>query len=326
MNGWLLFFYTVPAKPVGSRMRIWRKLARMGAVPLKGAVYLLPASEEHREMLQWLVTETSAAGGEAGFAQTERIFPFEEEDLRALFNNQRGEEYSKIDQELDSLRRKLDSFRKGTRQLKPEAMHKQLQKIRGEFLELRRIDFFHAPQGGKLAGHLMEVEALSLQLFGREDKPGADVATILRHEDFQGRTWVTRPRPFVDRLASAWLISRFIDSEAVFVFLPEEEIKTGKGDMLSFDMAGGDFTHMDDLCTFEVLMVRFGLSRPALQQLAEIVHDLDLRDGKYNHPAGAGVEVVIAGIRDRSRSDQEALEQGIMVFDALYTSYSPEPF
>jgi hypothetical protein len=322
MSGWFLFFYTVPAKPVGSRMRIWRKLARIGAVQLKGAVYLLPASEEHREMLQWLVSETSASGGEAGFAQTERVIPFTDVELYALFNNQRAEEYGKILKEMDGFRRKMASFRKGTGQSRPEGLRRQFLKIRNEFQVIRKIDFFNSPQGRKMEDRFTEMEQEVSQLLSREKEQQADIAGILRPEDFRGRTWVTRPNLFVDRLASAWLIRRFIDPEASFVFLPEEEISTAKGDMLSFDVAGGDFTHLNDLCTFEALIVRFGLGEPALRSLAEIVHDLDLKDDRYGHPVTAGVEVVISGFRDQSLEDPEIIAHGLLVFDALYAGFS----
>jgi hypothetical protein len=324
MSGWLLFFYTVPAKPVGSRMRIWRKLARIGAIPLKGTVYLLPASEEHREMLQWLVTETSASGGEAGFAQTERVIPFADIELCELFNKQRAEEYEKVLKEMDAFRRKMASFRKGTRPPRPEVLHKQFLKIRNEFQTIRKIDFFHSPLGRKLEDRFTELEPEITQLLAkdREKEQQAGHAGILHPEDFQGRTWVTRPSLFVDRLASAWLILRFIDPDASFVFMPEEKINTAKGDMLSFDVAGGDFTHLNDLCTFEALIARFGLTEPALRPLAEIVHDLDLKDDRYGNPAMTGVEVVISGFRDQGLGDQDTLAHALLIFDALYASYS----
>jgi hypothetical protein len=321
MSGWLLFFYTVPAKPVGSRMRIWRKLARIGAVQLKGAVYLLPASEEHREMLQWLVSETSSSGGEAGFALTERIIPFEDGELRELFNEQRAGDYGKIIKEIEEFRRRVASFRKGTKPPRPEILRKQSRKIRSELQEIRKIDFFDSPQGSKLEEGFAEIEQEIVHLLARKEQPETGAGVTLRPEDFQDRTWVTRPSPFVDRLASAWLIRRFIDQGASFLFLPEEEIKA-RDDLLSFDVAGGDFTHHQDLCTFEALIERFGLSNPALRRLAEIIHDLDLKDDRYANPATPGVEMVIGGIRDQGRSDQELLEQGMLIFEALYVSYS----
>lgn len=322
MREWLLFFYTVPAKPVGSRMRVWRKLTRIGAVQLKGTVYLLPASDEHRELLQWLVGETVSAGGEAGFVLTERIDPYEDGELRELFNRQRTEEYAKVARELDSFSRRLASFRKGTRQMPLETLHKQFQKIRGGFQEIRGVDFFDSPAGRKLEARLAALEPEIQQMPGRDEKPFPGTSGTLRPADFQGRTWVTRPRPFVDRIASAWLIRRFIDPGAAFIFLSEDEIRAVKGDLLSFDVAGGDFTHHHDLCTFEALMERFGFSDPPLRQLAQVVHDLDLKDAKFGHPAAPGVEMVIAGIRARGESDQEILAQGMMVFEALYDTFS----
>jgi hypothetical protein len=322
INGWLLFFYKVPAQPVSSRMRIWRKLARIGAVQLKGAVYLLPATEEHQEMLQWLVAETLSSGGEAGFARTERIIPFQDAELRELFNKQRGEEYEEILKEIEGFRRKMASFRKGTRPPRPEILHKQFLKIRNEFHSIRKIDFFASPRGRSLEERFTGLEQEITRLLSREKEQATGAAGTLRREDFQGRLWVTRPRPYVDRLASAWLIRRFIDPDASFVFLPEEEIPAAGDNMLSFDVAGGDFTHIDDLCTFETLITRFALTDQALRPLAEIVHDLDLKDDRYSNPAAAGVEAVISGLRDRGLDDQAILDQGLLIFDALHASYA----
>ena len=321
MNGWLLFFYTVPARPVGNRMRIWRKLARIGAVQMKGAVYLLPDQEEHRENLQWLSKETSACGGEAGWAHTERIHPFKEAELRELFNRQRTAEYDQLKKKLADLQRRTAAYQKGGQPPKPEILRKQFRKLRDELQTIARIDFFASETGQKMAAELGELEEEIARLLAQRKEPASKVGATLRRGNFQGRTWVTRPRPFVDRLASAWLIRRFIDPQASFAFRPEEEISAAKGEMVSYDVADGDFTHQQDLCTFETLIRRFGLTDPALRPLAEIVHDLDLKDDRYGNPAAAGVEAIIVGLGNRSRSDQEILAQGLQVFDALYAFF-----
>lgn len=325
-TGWLLFFYTVPARPVSNRMRIWRKLSRIGAIQLKGAVYLLPDDEENRELLQWLVTEASALGGEAGFATAERVIPFADEELQQLFNEQRALEYAELVKVVDTFERRLASVQKGSRSPSHGNLRKQFQKIRNEFQAARKIDFFGAEQGGALEKRLLalesEVQGLA-GIAGLAAKTATGSLTPLAGKDFQGRTWVTRPQPFVDRMASAWLIRRFIDPQARFAFMPEEGLAAAKGDMLSFDVAHGDFTHSDDLCTFELMVTRFGLNDPALRQLGEIIHDLDLKDARYGHAATAGVETVLAGIRGQGKGDQEIIDQGMLVFDALYATFTP---
>jgi len=324
--GWLLFFYTVPARPVGNRMRIWRKLARIGAIQLKGAVYLLPDDEENRELLQWLVTEAAALGGEAGFAPTARVFPFADQDLHELFTHERIREYAEIARAVDIFGRRLASVRKGSRPPARGTLRQQFQKIRNDFQAVRKIDFFGAQPGRALEKRLV---ALEPEVLGLTDKVGqarqTPVGSLARLavKDFQGCTWATRPHPFVDRMASAWLIRRFIDPQARFAFLSEEGLAAAKGDILSFDVSHGDFTHGEDLCTFEVLVLRFGLNDPSLQRLGEIIHDLDLKDAKFGHPETTGVETVLAGIRGQAKGDQEILDQGMVIFDALRASCVP---
>lgn len=327
-TGWLLFFYTVPARPVSNRMRIWRKLSRIGAIQLKGAVYLLPDDEENRELLQWLVTESSALGGEAGFAPAERVFPFSDNELLELFNDQRAREYAELAKVVDTFGRRLASVQKGSRPPARGTLRTQFQKIRNEFQALRKIDFFGVEQGRVLEIRLaaLEPEVLGLAAsVGMVRTSSMGSLSPFAAKDFQGRTWVTRPHPFVDRMASAWLIRRFIDPQASFAFMPEEKLGAAKDDMLSFDVGNGDFTHSADLCTFEVMVIRFGLDDPALRQLGEIIHDLDLKDARYGHPATAGVETVLAGIRGQAKGDQEILDQGMLIFDALHASCVTAP-
>ena len=323
---WLLFFYSVPAKPVGGRMRIWRKLARIGAVQLKGAVYLLPDGEEQRENLQWLIKETVAIGGEAGFARAEAVQPFTVAELRALFNRRREEDYSRLDAKVQELRRRVAACRSGAGSSRVVALRKQFGKIRDELQSLRRLDFFDSPAGRNTVADFADLEAAFKRLLAPAGEAEARPEATLRCRDFRGRTWVTRPRPYVDRLASAWLIKRFIDPRATFLFKPEAEIKPvagtdADGAVLSYDVAGGDFTHHHELCTFEVLLQRFGLTDDVgLGRLAEIVHDLDLNDDRYNHPAGPGLEALLQGLSSREISDHRLLARSFLLLDAFYAA------
>lgn len=319
--GWLLFFYTVPSRPVGNRMRIWRNLAKIGATPLKGAVYLLPDSDEHQELLKWLVAEVSSLGGEAGFVCAAEVFPLATGELHQLFDTQRVKEYSAVRKELDAFARRFAAVRKGSRPPRGNTLLKQFRKIKTSFATVRKIDFFHCAEGDALAQQLSRWEReLAALARGKTEDQDQIGGLPIRRQDFQQRTWVTRPRPFVDRIASAWLIKRFIDPKARFVFLPEEKLATAKGDMLSYDVAGGDFSHVNDMCTFESLIARFDLHDPALKRLAHIVHDIDLKDDKYGDPAAAGIEAVITGIRSQDVPDEEMLTRGMGIFDALYAT------
>ena len=149
------------------------------------------------------------------------------------------------------------------------------------------------------------------------------VKIVKRHTaDFKGKTWVTRKRPFIDRIASAWLIRKFIDKKAIFGFIDENEIKTLDKDAIIFDMVDGEFTHVGELCTFEVLLKSFGLKDKALVVIAEIVHQLDLQDGKYRNPTAEGLRDILNGIRKTVNDDHEAIEKGMSIFEMLYASNS----
>ncbi|RJQ38694.1 MAG: ChrB protein, partial [Nitrospiraceae bacterium] len=141
-----------------------------------------------------------------------------------------------------------------------------------------------------------------------------------RTEDYQNMTWATRKRPFIDRMASAWLIKKFIDKNSVFRFIDEKDIGSlGKG-VIAFDVRDGEFTHKGDMCTFEVLVKSFNLKDKALRKIAEIVHELDIKDGKYSNDEAKGIEGLLSGIRKTAKTDAGALEKGMEVFEMLYAS------
>lgn len=318
---WLLIFYSVPSHPVNARMRIWRKLAKAGAVQLKGAVYLLPASEEHEELLQWLINEVKSLGGDGAFVRTGEIRTMAEEDLRDLFLRQTGQELHKLEKELDVVERKVQGMRKGTRTKDAAGLVTLAGKISKEFDDIANRDFFSSPVAGDMKKRIQAVES-ALQTAGKG--PAAETAsiTLRRTEQYQGRTWATRKNPFVDRMASAWLIKRFIDPKALFRFIDEKEVPGPGSGMVAFDVHEGEFTHHGELCTFEVLAKAFGIKDKAVNKIAEIVHDLDLKDDKYGKPEAAGVEDILAGIRKTAKNDIDGLERGMAVFEMLYQSKS----
>jgi hypothetical protein len=316
---WLLIFYSVPAHPVSGRMRIWRKLAKAGAVQLKGAVYILPATDEHQELFQWIIGEVKTLGGDGSFVRTSRIETLRDAEVRSLFNAQRDEEYRELDKVLDGLERKVQSSRKSAVAGVKSSVSDALSALWKTFDEINKRDFFSAPLGKDTGKRL---QAIATTLKGLQEPGSAKPAPLARKDagQYHRKVWVTRKRPFIDRMASAWLIRRFVDRDATFRFIDEKDRDgLGQGE-ISFDMQGGEFTHYGELCTFEVLMRSFGIKDRAVRKIAEIVHDLDLKDDKYGNAAGSGIEEVLTGVRKASTDDADMLEKGMAVFEMMYRS------
>jgi hypothetical protein len=318
---WLLTFYSVPSHPVSNRMKIWRKLAKAGAVQLKGSVYILPATEEHEEFLQWLIGEVKSMGGDGAFVRTAEIKNMTNADLRRLFTTQADQEYHLLEKTIDVLERKIQSIRKGTKSEEGKRLADQAAKVMKEFEAARRRDYFESSTGSVLKKRIKALEAGFLDARGKAPE-GASSIVARRTQDYQGRIWATRKNPFVDRMASAWLIKRLIDPKASFVFIKERDIASLGNTTVAFDVRGAAFTHVGDLCTFEVLVKSFGIKDPAVKNIAEIVHDLDVRDDKFGKPEATGVEDILSGIRKTAKTDADGLARGMAVFEMLYQSKS----
>ncbi len=322
---WLLFFYSIPATPVNNRVKVWRKLQKTGAVQLKGGVYILPYAEEHHEALQWMLAELPGLKGEGLLLKTDNIEPLQQEDIVGLFNDQRQPQYQKIAKKIDEFSGRLRNLRKGGKDKKAISLFRQYEKIVAEFQTVQQRDFFQSDMGKDVAAQLGTLRK-QLEEFSavEKDHTGA-ISTPLPNgrniTNFSGLIWLTRKRPFVDRMASAWLIRRFIDPKASFLFRDESELKALTSELeVSYDVRNGDFTHIDDLCTFEVLTKSFGLVDKGLDALSRIVHDIDIKDGKFSAPEAHVIEMIIKGIRNRALPDSETLEQGMAIFEALYLS------
>jgi hypothetical protein len=322
---WLLFFYTIPATPVNNRVKIWRKLLKTGAVQLKGGVYILPYREELHEALQWLLAELPGLKGEGLLVKTDNIEPLLLEEIITLFNDQRQPEYQEISRKIDEFSGRIGNLRKGGKDRKTTPLFRQFEKIQADFQAVQQRDFFHSESGQDVLTQLNtlrnQLEELSTLERGQKGPLSAALPNGRTLTSFSGLTWITRKRPFVDRMASAWLIRRFIDPKASFTFRDEAELKDLTSDLeVSYDVRNGDFTHIDDLCTFEVLMKSFDLADKGLDALCRIVHDIDIKDGKFSAPEAHVIEMIIKGIRNRALPDSETLEQGMAVFEALYLS------
>ena len=319
-QNWLMVFYSVPSQPVSTRIKIWRKLAKVGAVPLKGAVYILPDREEHVEFLQWLVGEVKSLKGDAAFVRVNRIESVENKEVRELFNQQRGKDYRSLDRKLEDLERRVQSVRKGTRSQSLKSVAEQTRRLKKELDDIQAIDFFGSTAGKSTARRFLEIESVVKTVSYPVIKGRPPALPFRSIEAYQAKTWVTRKKPFVDRMASAWFIRRFIDSRAVFRFIEEREMASLGREETTFDIRGGDFTHEGDLCTFEVFVKSFAVKDKAVGKIAEIVHDLDIKDKKYGAMDAPGVEEILTGIRKIAKTDDEALEKGITIFEMLFVS------
>ena len=307
---WLVFAHQLPARPSNARVKIWRRLQQIGAVPVKNAVYVLPNSSQALEDLEWLRTEVAGLGGQANVFEASSMTGVEERHIVGQFKALRAGDFAQLTKDVAAVRRRVRStFRPEEEDLRA------IRALRERLDGLRRIDFFSAPGGAKAAAALGALESKGRR--PSKDRPSAEEERVDRR-DYLRRTWITRPRPGVDRFSSAWLIRRFIDPGAKFIFGGSPEKCLGA---VPFDMyQSGGFKHQGDQCTFEVLQGRFGIKDAAARQIGEIVHDLDLKDSRFNSPHGATIGSLVEGLRASIADDGKLLEQGIALFEALYLS------
>jgi hypothetical protein len=309
---WLLLIHQLPPKPAYFRVKIWRQLQSLGAVALKNSVYVLPVSDGAREDFQWVIRQILAGGGEASVVEAQFVDGLSDGEVRERFRAARDEDYAKLLEEILALQKTLSRKAKALAKEEAESL---LGKIRKRWTELQAIDFFEAKGGSEVRTHLGRLEA-SLA-------PGSAPRTAgpeWRLEDLRGRTWVTRKGIHVDRIACAWLIRRFIDPEARFRFVDPKGATIRKGE-LRFDMFEGEFTHEGDGCSFETFLQRLGLEDPALHALAELVHDVDLKDEKFKRPEVAGFDRAILGVALLHAKDEDRLEAGSRVLDAFHAAF-----
>jgi hypothetical protein len=307
---WVVFSYSLPSAGRSSpRVAVWRRLRALGAVSPKGGVHVLPAREESVEAFQWLAQEVEHAGGEALLMRVERFEGLSDAQLIALFQDARKEQYAELDPRAADLEKRVTASRK--RDPRDVARARDLlAKLRREHAEIARIDFFNSPAGAQLASRLARIEESVAA--GRVNTPRLDHATL---SSYRNKHWVTRPSPHVDRLACAWLIRRFIDPRAVIRYAPAP--LPGE---VAFDMQEGPFSHQGNLCTFEVMTRTFALDDAGLRAIAEIVHEIDLRDGRYARAESAGIDAVLRGWQGLRDGEREA--HGIALFEGLYTGLS----
>jgi hypothetical protein len=312
MKKWLLLIYSLPLKASKERMSLWRKFRQLGAVSLKNSVYILPSSVSTYENFQWLSQEIQSMGGEATLVKTRGIENLDDEEIIGLFNASRDSDYSEIIKACEALLKKSTKW-KETVPAEEDDLSKELNQIAKKLKALQEIDFFIAPLGREV-NKLFQRCTRTLEARRQRLKPSA--FTPLKKENFQGKTWVTRKRPHVDRLASAWLIKRFIDPHANFLFqMAGEPIPEGS---IPFDTVGGELSHQGEDCTMETLLKRFAIKEPIAWEIARIVHDADLKDGKYRKEEAKWLNLLLKGMADMQEDDASLLEEGVRLFDYLY--------
>jgi hypothetical protein len=299
---WLLLLYGLPAKGNTARVSLWRKLKKYGAVQLKTSAYVLPDNPEQYERLQWLATEIKDSGGEATLIRVAKIEGVADDQIMQMFNDARAAEYKEVSQ---SCRALLDDRKKG----KGKELAAEFGRQQRRFQEIRETDYFRSPAAHDAQTILRRVEKVLTP------KTPAPSQPKLSAKDYPGKTWLTRPRPGIDRAGSGWLIRKFIDPKARFAFgsEPAEHPKA-----LPFDMADVEFSHHGDDCTFETLVKRFGITDKAVLRMAEMVHDADLEDEKFQRSECIGINAVLSGWAKTKISDAELLAKGIECFEGLY--------
>jgi hypothetical protein len=292
---WYLLIHQLPPKPLYLRAKIRQRLLGVGAIALKKSVYVLPLLDQCLEDFEWIAEEAIAGGGEAYVCAAEFLDVSTDDALLARFTKERNADYESIEESLRPA---------GNRPAPLAQARKRLE-------EIAKIDFFEAPFRARVERQLRRVEAA--------DRRRSGYAADQARAHLSRKTWVTRRGIHIDRIASAWLIRRFIDPQARFRFVdPPERAKPGE---VSFDMVGGDFTHEGDRCTFETLLARAGVADRTLTEIAEIVHDIDLKDGKFGRPEAVGLEQVLIGLVLANPEDRARLERGFVLFDELRQSF-----
>ncbi len=311
----MLLIHQIPPVPAYLRVKIGRHLQRIGAVAIKNSVYALPLDEETQEDFQWVLREVVKGGGDASIVEARFVDGLSDDEVVALFQGAREADYRDVARQAREAGGGLPKRGPppGNRHAETAGLVTRLRRRLGE---IEAIDFFGAP-GREIAEGL--VAALEERM-KPETAASSPEKPTMHAEEVQGRTWVTRAGIKVDRMASAWLIRKFIDPGARFKFVPAKGYEPHTGE-LRFDMFEAEFTHEGDRCTFEVLVQRFGLGHPGLRHLAEIVHDIDVKDAKYGREEAAGIGQLVAGIAAAHPEDEDRLARGAALFDDLYAAH-----
>jgi hypothetical protein len=294
---WLLFLPQLPAKPDYARVKLWRRLQPLGVVALRNGVYLLPNTVDAREDLAWIGKEVEGDGGSAVLWEASLLEGISDRELEARFRERSELVYQTI---ATQARAAL-----GEHPVHPATMHRLQNQLAAEV----KRDVFGA--GGR------EEAERAIAALDAAKHPEVE---LTNRERPTGAVWVTRAGVFVDRIASAWLIRRFIDKKAKFKFVTTTRYAPGSNE-LRFDMFQAEYTHRGDRCTFEVLLDEFGLTSAALRGIGEIVHDIDLKDERYGRPETDGIAQLLHGLAIAEPNDAKRLRAGAQIFDSLFARF-----
>lgn len=304
---WLLLIHQIPPKPDALRVKVWRRLQQIGAVAIKPSVYAMPCDEQFKEDFNWILKEITGGGGDGSIMEAQFIQGLNNDRIAALFQNARKADYEKIIAQANEILANASSG-KGDK-MKDESA--RIAKMQGRLKEIISIDFFKAPERGT-------AELLLNEISNRlTDKKPVNDRKPYKADDFNGKTWVTRSSIFIDRIACGWLIRRFIDKNATFKFVKPPEYKPLKEE-IQYDMYEGKFTHEGDKCSFEVMIEKFQFQDKALFSLAQVVHDIDLKEVKYGRGETMGFKALLTGLAQTRKDDDKRMSDGMAMFDCLY--------
>ncbi len=314
---WLFLVHQVRTTNSRERVKIWRLTKKIGAILYRNSVYVLPTSKERLEDFQWLSQQIRDSKGEASVFVSESEDDAENKRIIGLFNQNRENDYQSLLDTAIKLHRRL-------REVRPVAVSpafllntsKQMKALLDNYHAIQQIDFFKTPNGAKVKDILNKTQALMSSTGPPVQIPKL---TARSKKDFRRKTWSTREHIHIDRLCSAWLIHKFIDPNARFVFAPETKLPKYS---IRFDVLGGEFSHHGENCTFETLLEIFQIKDKALGEIAEIVHDIDLKDGKFKRTEAEGIDTIVRALSDLTANDRKTLEVGSVLLDALYTRFS----
>ena len=310
---WLLLIHQIPPKPNALRVKIWRRLQQVGAVAIKQSVYVMPLSEQSREDLSWTIKEIVEGGGDGSISEARFVEGLSDEQIIALFHDARKSDYEKLIQEVNAL---LAEWSSGAADPRAPATRgsAQLAKLQRRLDETAAIDFFQTPERATAE---LQLKKLGNLLAG-QSAVGSEVRDS--PADLRGKTWVTRGNLFVDRIACGWLIRRLVDKTAAFKFVPDPHYSPQTNE-IRFVMFDGEYTHEGDRCTFEVMIQRLQIQDHALGRLAEVVHDIDLKDEKYSRSETDGFNALLTGLVAAHPDDDQRMNEGLRLFDNLYAFY-----
>ncbi len=316
---WLFLIYHLQTQNSRDRVKVWRLIKKIGAVLYRNSVYVLPYNEERLEDFQWLCQQIKDSKGEASIFVSESQDEGEAQILRSLFERRREEEYSAVLRLAQELLERIRVEKEKQKLSEPllKRLMREAKQFSDSFNDIERVDFFSVPLANEVRTLLERIRS-NLSFTEMKQKSLVPTKSYSR-KTFQRKVWATREHIHIDRLCSAWLIRRFIDPQARFVFAPESKLPKSA---IPFDTFGAEFSHHRNACTFETLLKAFQIKDKSLTAIAEIVHDIDMKDNKFGRPESGGLDAVVRALSDFLKDDQKMLEVGSIIFDSLYSYFS----